>query len=311
MNKRRKFTWTNLQLEKLKIVREVLNDMEAFKPLTLRQVFYQLIMKSHLENHLSSYGMLSKLVKHGRIDGYIGWDEIEDKGRAFHDLTGWTNAQEFLNDSLKEFLTGYRRNLLQNQKAYLEIWIEKESLSEIFYKIAAKYSVRVVISGGFTSVSMLNDYKKRISMASGKHPVLLYFGNFDPSGVEMLKAMEITLRDEMGVKNIQYKRVALTAEQISYYELPHVPRQLKLTDRRAKKHIARFGELAVELDALSPVILKEIIVKAIESELDMRLFQKEQELYREELEKLSSVKKQIIKYGNETLPNNDRVLINL
>lgn len=311
MNKRRKFTWTNLQLEKLKTVREVLNDMQDFKPLTVRQVFYQLLMKGHLENHLSSYGMLSKLIKHGRVDGFIGWEEIEDRGRTFHDLTGWRDAQEYLNNSLSEFLKTYRRNLLQNQDVYLEVWVEKDSLSEIFHRIAADYSVPVVVSGGFTSVSMLNEYKKRIEKYPDKKPIMLYFGSFDPSGVEMLTAMEITLRDELGVKNIQYKRAALNAEQISYYQLPHVPRQLKLTDRRAKKHIAKFGELAVELDALNPVTLRKIIISAIENEIDKDLYLRERERCKEEQEKLSAVKKQIINYGRETLPNSDDILINL
>jgi len=54
-----------------------------------------------------------------------------------------------------------------------------------------------VVCRGFTSVSFLKDYKDRFSYQENKRPILLYFGDFDPSGVEMLKAMEITLREEL------------------------------------------------------------------------------------------------------------------
>ena len=40
---RRKFTWTKNQLDKLNKVEEVLDELKNYKPLTLRQVYYQLV----------------------------------------------------------------------------------------------------------------------------------------------------------------------------------------------------------------------------------------------------------------------------
>lgn len=290
MNNRRIFTWTELQIDKLNKVLETLQELEEFKPLTLRQIYYQLVGKGYIENNVSQYGMLSKLIKQARIDGYISWEDVEDRVRAYHDLTGWSGSDRFIKASVESFLRDYQRDLLQSQDIYPEIWIEKDALSSIFTRVASPYTIPVVVCRGFSSVSFLNDYRRRLSYYPGRKPILLYFGDFDPSGVEMLKAMEITLKDELGVVGVEFKRVALLKEDIYRYSLPHSPEALKKTDSRAKKHIAEFGELAVELDALPPNILQSKIKEAVELELDMSRFTEEREKEALEFDKLNKVK---------------------
>lgn len=287
---RRRFSWTPLQIDKLNKVIAILNELKAYRPLTLRQVYYQLVGKGYIENKVSEYGMLSRLLKYARLEGYIPWDWIEDRVRAYHDLTGWEGADEFIEAALKHFLRGYSRDLLQSQEVYLEIWIEKDALSSIFTRVARPYTIPVVVCRGFSSVSFLNDYKDRLQYYQGKRPILLYFGDFDPSGVEMLRAMEITLQDELMVEGIAFKRVALLKEHIAEYHLPHSPEALKKTDTRAYKHIAEYGELAVELDALRPDILETLIREAIEEEIDLDLFGSEQDTQEEEHLKINRLK---------------------
>jgi len=65
--------------------------------------------------------MLSNLLKWARIIGYIYWESIEDRVRIFHDLRGWENSELFVRASLKYFLIGYRRNLIQSQTKNIEI----------------------------------------------------------------------------------------------------------------------------------------------------------------------------------------------
>lgn len=290
---RRPFTWTKFQIDKLNKVKDTLLELEEFKPLTLRQIYYQLVGKGYIENNVSQYGMLSKLIKHARIEGYISWEDIEDRVRAYHDLTGWYNSENFIKASVKQFLTNYQRDLLQSQDIYPEIWIEKDALSSIFTRVASPYTIPVVVCRGFSSVSFLNDYKIRLSNYPNRNPVLLYFGDFDPSGVEMLTAMETTLRDELGVVGIKFKRIALLKEDIYKYKLPHSPDALKKTDTRAKKHIAEYGEIAVELDALPPKVLQSKIKEAIEDELDMGRFLEQSNIKALEFDKLNKVKNDV------------------
>ena len=300
MSNRRPFVWTELQIDKLNKVRDTLEELKDYKPLTLRQVYYQLVGKGYIENNVSQYGMLSKLLKFARIDGYISWEDIEDRVRTYHDLTGWSSSGRFIRASLEEFLTDYQRDLLQSQGTYIEIWIEKDALASIFTRVAQAYTVPVVVCRGFSSVSFLNDYKERLSYYKSKQPVLLYFGDFDPSGVEMLKAMETTLQDELLVEGILFKRIALLREDIARYRLPHSPEALKRTDTRASKHIAEYGNLAVELDALSPAVLEQKIREAIEGEMDMEALNNERLKEEDDLEELRNLKEAV----NEFIKDN-------
>ncbi len=292
---RRKFNWTEKQLDKLNKVQEVLNELQGYKPLTLRQVYYQLVGKGYIENKTSQYGMLSNLLKWARIEGHVSWHDIEDRVRAFKDLRGFGNREDFIKQELEGFLNGYRRNLLQSQDKYIEIWIEKDALSSVFTKVAYRYTVPVVVCRGFSSISFLNEFRGRVNYYNslGKKVVMLYFGDFDPSGVEMLDSMKITLRDELGLDNVEFKRIALLKEDIFTYKLPHNPKALKRTDTRANKHLEAYGELAVELDALRPDVLEQKIRSAIESELDIDAFNQEVEKNNSELELLDMLKNDV------------------
>ncbi|HPZ08366.1 MAG TPA: hypothetical protein PL110_09645 [Candidatus Eremiobacteraeota bacterium] len=296
---RRKWKWTDLQIKKLKWVLEILQELSSYKPLTLRQIYYQLVGKGLIENKVSQYNMLSGLLKWARIEGYIPWGDIEDRVRAYHDLTGWNNSGNFISASLRSFLLGYRRDLLQTQKKYLEIWIEKDALSTIFTRVAREYTVPVVVCRGFSSISFLNDFRERLGSQRKREFLMLYFGDFDPSGVEMLDAMKTTLREEMSVTGIKFKRIALLKNDIIKYHLPHNPDALKKTDTRARKHIEAYGELAVELDALRPDILEEKIKHSVERELDMKAFNKEIREHKNELALLKSKKQYIMKLLGE------------
>ncbi len=290
---RRQFSWTGKQLDKLNKVQEVLNELQGYKPLTLRQVYYQLVGKGHIENKTSQYGMLSNLLKWARIDRYISWHDIEDRVRAFKDLRGFDNKEDFAEQELEGFLNGYRRDLLQTQDKYIEIWIEKDALSSVFVKVAKKYTIPVVVCRGFSSVSFLNEFCDRLRFYNDKKPVILYFGDLDPSGMEMLTAMETTLRQELDAPWVEFKRIALLEEDISTYKLPHNPKALKRTDTRANKHLEVYGELAVELDALRPDVLEQKIRRAIEDELNMEAFNQEVEKNNSELESLNKLKNDV------------------
>jgi hypothetical protein len=292
---RREWKWTSLQFDKLSKVIAILLELEDYKPLTLRQVYYQMVSKGFIENKVSEYTMMSNLLKWARIDGYVPWDDIEDRVRAFHDGTGWDDKEHFIQQELRNFLNGYRRDLLQGQEQYIEVWIEKDALSSIFKRVAMPYCVSVVVCRGFSSISFLNDFRQRLTYQN-RPTVMLYFGDFDPSGMEMLKAMQTTLEHELDVTNVEFKRIALTKDDIFTYHLPHKPEALKKTDTRAKKHLEAYGELAVELDALSPAVLEAKIKNAIKSELDIEAFNSEIRNYNKEIDLLKNLKEKATEF---------------
>jgi len=287
--------WTHKQLNKLSQVQSIIQGLQEYLPLTLRQIHYQMVSRQHYENTQSQYVMLSGLLRDARIAGLISWDVIEDRVRFYHDLSGWPDCGQFVKAHAKAFLEGYNRDLMQTQNVYLEIWIEKDALSSFFIRAATPYTVPVVVCRGFSSVSFLNDFRNRIeSCAQDRSPIMLYFGDFDPSGLDMLRAMEHTLVDDFGLNTLTFKRIALLESDVDAYRLPHNPSALKKTDPRARNYIAAYGELAVELDALQPDVLEQKIHRAILDMVNQATFDAERKRQQRDLNKLKKIKKTVL-----------------
>ena len=156
---RRRWTWTPFQIDKLSKVKVILDELADYKPLTLRQVYYQLVGKGYIENTRSEYQALSQLLKWSRLDNRISWNDIEDRVRVFNNMSGWLDKSYFLESTISGFFNSYSRDLWQSQKKYIEVWIEKDALSSIFSRVCEGYGVSVVVCRGFSSVSFLYDFK--------------------------------------------------------------------------------------------------------------------------------------------------------
>jgi hypothetical protein len=294
--KRRKWSWTDHRVQQGNRVMKVVRELKDYWPLTLRQIYYRLVAAGHLENTRSKYNDLSNLIKHMRLDEWLPWEVLEDRVRRVSEKRGWEDHNEFMEAHVDDFLEGYERCYVQDQERYVELWTEKDALSQVFEKVAYPYCIRAVTCRGYQSITFLDGFRQRARSAQsrGQIPVILYFGDMDPSGYQMLEAIKQTLEDEMDLWGVEYDRVALTPDQIMDYELPHDPQAVKITDKRYRKYVQRFGDLAVELDALHPQVLRELAVDAIESHFDMDLFREQMEVEQLEQERLASLKEKIL-----------------
>jgi hypothetical protein len=190
---------------------------------------------------------------------------------------------DFIRKETANYLRGFSRDLQDRQEYYLEIWVEKDALATIFTRAAEEYSIPVAVCKGYTSVTMLHSYIQRLKKAIGypgnwkpysrRQPVILYFGDFDPSGVQMLQATKETLEQDMDRPGIIYHRAALNEEDIEQYNLPAAPDALKPQDPRAKDFVNKYGNISVELDALHPEIIINKTKEAIQDFMDMELYQ--------------------------------------
>lgn len=297
---RNRSSWTKKSLAFLEQVQEVLEELRGYWPLTLRQVYYRLVAGGVIENNRSEYQKLSRILTTARLDGEVPWDALEDRARTTLAAGGWGDSQAFVEDELGRFLDGYRRDLLQSQSLALELWVEKDALSRVCHRVAFGYCVPVIVARGFSSVSYLNECRKRVlrSLEQDKErTTILYFGDLDPSGWEMLPSMLTTLQDEMRLgERVQGIRCALTPEQVESHNLPRNPDALKASDSRARKYMEQFGNLAVELDALPPATLEAIVRESIEQNLDLSQFQEEQEAEVPERERLESLRESVRQY---------------
>jgi hypothetical protein len=85
--------------------------------------------------------------------------------------------------------------------------------------------------------------------------------DFDPSSVNAGEKIKKTLREMAPNEEIYFERVAVTPEQIREWDLPTRP--TKTSDTRAKS----FGDISVELDAIEPEQLRELVREVIEQHL--------------------------------------------
>ena len=184
---------------------KVVKELKEYWPLTLRQIYYRLVAAGHLENTRSKYNDLSNLIKHMRLDEWLPWEVLEDRVRRVSEKRGWEDHNEFMEAHVDDFLEGYERCYVQDQKCYVEIWTEKDALSQVFERVAYPYCIRSVTCVGYQSVTFLDGFRRRARAAQnrGQIPVILYFGDMDPSGYQMLEAIKQTLEDEMDLWGVE------------------------------------------------------------------------------------------------------------
>ena len=302
----------------LAAVLDLIRDEEyrPFWPLTLRQIYYGLVGRLVIENTKGVYHKIIGLITKARLSNRLPWESIMDNNRDRLQSGGFASADRFVQWQREDFLDGYSRDLAQSQPVVLEIWVEKDALARVVHDVAQEYCLDTVVAKGYSSVSYVNELRNRIheNSAGRRSTKILYFGDLDPSGWNMLPAMFMTLHDEMGVSRSEasYERCALTKEQVIKYKLPQNPNALKddvwqaeqrrlgLTDKekgdpRAEGYKKLFGKLAVELDAFTPRTLQSVVRAAIERNSDMGAYEAEREAQLHDAAQIDKLKMKVDK----------------
>jgi len=277
------FKYTQFKLEKLNKVEEILYELEEYKPLTLRQIYYQMVGKGFIPNNKSQYNMLSELLKWARIDCRISWNDIEDRSRFYNSPETDRSLDSFVKAWDDSYLSGFKLDYLASQQNYIELWYEKDAITSVIRKIASKYRLPTVAATGYNSITFQHDFTERINNKPDKQPVILFASDFDPSGLDMFESIQKTINDEMGFnhRGIIFRRVALSRKQIDEFHLPKSIDAIKPKDSRAPKFIKEYGNIAVEIDALKPSDLQRIIEDAVLEYIDPLLL--EQKMNEEKL----------------------------
>jgi hypothetical protein len=229
-------------------------------PMTLRQLFYRLVASGQLENTIPSWNNLSRTLVTARKDGRVPWEWIEDRLREPRIVPQWANMEEFAEDAA----VWYRRDMWKDQPSYFEAWLEKDALSGIFESVLWPYGVTLNVGRGYDGWTSICEAAKRYE--NGKNVTVLYFGDYDPSGLDMVRSLQKRLAFFNCYPTIEH--IAITEADIVEYGLVSAP--TKTGDKRREKHIEEHGDVCVELDALSPKVLKRKIKSAVESLMDMK-----------------------------------------
>ena len=265
-------------IEVLEKINNILEEyVEDGYTLTLRQLYYQLVSRDIIPNNDKEYAKISNILKNGRMAGIVDWASIEDRVRR-PKLPYWVYGIE---NAVEETISQYRLNRMEGQERKIEIWVEKDALSNVLYRVSEKYHIRLMVNRGYSSVSAMYDAYKRLS----DNDVILYFGDHDPSGMDMIRDIRERLT-EFGI-NVDVRPIALNMEQIQEFNPP--PNPAKITDPRAKWYIEKYGKTSWELDALPPKELIELAENAVLSIIDIDLYNDMLDKENEDIEKLRTL----------------------
>ncbi len=324
--------------------------MEAGDTLTLRQLYYQLVARDIIPNHDKVYKKISSIKDDVVYSGLVDWSTFEDRGRK--PVTAY--YEDDVTGALQRTINSYKLDRQKGQQVHIEVWTEKDAISGILRKVTLPHTVSLVINKGYnSSTAMYEAYDRFVDCINdGKQVCILYFGDHDPSGLDMVRDIRERLtymftngeqlislydtvtnwwdKDEMTYRDLDiledyqdvsemfdndedsekvYRRfeqgqvalylhqhnsftvnhIGLTMAQIEQYNPP--PNPAKITDPRAKGYIEKYGNVSYEVDALSPQIMREIVLEAIRDKMNL-------EMYSSVLDEEKQDKEKIIKMIN-------------
>lgn len=241
-----------MQIKTIKRIEELNSLFSQYGSMTVRQIYYRLLGTIGLNYQQTKY-----ICKVGRREGLISYSNIVDRSRPIYGKN--------LYDGLTVFLTAtpdqFNLDFWNDSPTRPQIWTEKDALSQILLEIASDYNVDVYVTRGFLSISNKRKW--------GSGATILYFGDFDPSGLYIDEDLKLDVACE------DFERIALTMDQVQKYDLPSV--NVKRKDPRAPAYRAEYGDLGWELDALPPDVLKDLVRDSIEKYVDFNLEQKQEE----------------------------------
>jgi len=256
----------------------IIDILADYHPMTVRQVFYRMVARGLISKDERSYRAIQRLLLGLRETERIPYEYIADLTRWMRKPRTYTDADSMLRISIET----YRKSLWLRQPAYVEIWLEKDALAGIVYDITQQFDVPLMVLRGFSSVTFLHEAALAYR-GIGKPVYVYHLGDWDPSGIIINQAKEKGLRKYAGDGvDIYFQKIAVTPEQIQQYNLP-------LRPTKASTHSRHFDGGSVELDAIEPRILQQLVEECITSHIDTKEWFNLREVEKAERESLEQI----------------------
>lgn len=225
--------------------------------ISIRHLFYRCANNGLIEKTEQAYNSLRSHLVKWRENREIPFSWFID-GTRYHYGTETFND---LGEYMRQCAAAYRLNLWKYTKYYIEVWTEKDAIAAAVHTIAKEWNLRTFVCRGDPSMSSLDSCASTFNAnrEAGFNPVILYLGDYDESGLAIPK----TIREKLRVNHdceVELIRVGINGDHIRRFQLPTRPAK---GDRRGESI-----ECAVDIDAMKPADLREILAKEIGSFID-------------------------------------------
>jgi hypothetical protein len=255
----------------LDLVSTAAEILQEIQPASVRGVCYRLFVAGLIPDmSKNSTGKVSKQLVWAREQGVIPWEWIVDETRKAERVNAWDS----IDDLITSAVTQYRRDNWREQPNRVEVWSEKGTVRGILAPVLNEFGVTFQAVHGFAGATTMWDVSQS-SVREDKPFTILYVGDYDPSGLCMSE-VDLPQRLARYGARVTLRRIALTADDVAPgTTLPHFEAATKKGDSRYKWFVAQYGSKCWELDALSPVVLRERVKQAIVDLIDVDVWNRD------------------------------------
>jgi hypothetical protein len=239
----------------LDLIKAMYDAAEQAQPITGRGIGYKLFSAGLIPSmDRNEMQRVYRLLKEAREEGDIPWDWIVDETRSLERVSTWANPEAYARCVARS----YRRDFWNQQPVRVEVWSEKGTVRGVLQPVLDEYAAGFRVMHGFSGATTVHDVAED---EDGRELIVLYVGDFDPSGMFMSEEDLPKRLSEYGGHHITVKRIALTRRHTR--GLPSFPAADKRKDPRYRWFVARHGKRCWELDAMDPNDLRDCVEEAI------------------------------------------------
>ena len=269
----------------LELIAAAIRILEEIQPATVRAVCYRLFIEKLIPCMTkASTDKVSKQLVCARENGLLPWAWVVDETREAERIVSWDSPEAVISAAVSQ----YRKDYWAMQSNWIEVWSEKGTIRGTLAPVLKDYGVTFRVMHGYGSATSINGIAKETA-DNNKKLTVLYVGDWDPSGMQM---SEIDLPDRLqrygGAANI--RRVALSECDVQDdTKLPFFEADSKSKDPRYQWFTRRYGHRCWEVDALSPVVLRNRVEGEILALLDVSAWLHATKIEAAEIESMRSV----------------------
>jgi hypothetical protein len=275
--------------EMLALISAIKEILEEIQPASVRAVCYRLfvrqLIKSMAKNDVDRVG--AQLV-YAREEDIVPWEWVVDETRSVERVECWRDLEHHLDDFCKEHL----KDPWDDQPERLVVVSEKGTVRGTLLPVLQELRVKFLVSHGFASATAAYNLAQT-SLEHDRTTRVIYVGDFDPSGLHMSE-VDLPRRLERYGGDVQITRVAITEDDLLRSGLPDFPASNKSKDSRYRWFVENHGTRCIEVDAMPPPELRELVRKAILAHIDGDAWERFLEIEQEELAEIADWKARIL-----------------
>jgi hypothetical protein len=254
---------------------------KAARPITVRGIAYKLFTAGLIPSMAKSEtSRVSRLLTEARERGIVPWEWIVDETRELEKVSSWADPAEFVECVSRS----YRRDFWNQQPERVEVWSEKGTVRGVLAPVLNRYGVGFRVMHGYSSATTINDVAED---DDGRTLVVLYCGDYDPSGMCMSERDLPGRLEEYGGDHVEVRRIALVKSDLR--GLPSFPASDKKGDTRYKWFVQNFGDRCWELDAMDPNALRSRVEDEIRALIEPVAWERCEVVNRAEQESLRTI----------------------